>query len=170
MNFLHNENIIEIIFIVLIIIGSITIFYAFITLISLFKQIRIHLKNKSIIEYNKLTKPNILATDEQVEVTKEILSLINTLIEIECNVTMKTFITLNQKYEYTRLSDDINIISTNVYEGLDKKLIFDNPNIFLTNDYIMKYISQQTSIILLANVIQFNADHTNNTIPSSETP
>lgn len=161
MDFLINN--LNIILLVIGILFLFIVFYSFIEIISLIKGIKKYLNNKNVIDYNNLTKPNVLSIDEQVEVSKDVLALINRLIEIECNITMKSFVSLNKKYEYTRLSEDIKIISTEVYNGLNKKIVFDNPNILLTNDYIMKYISQQTSIILLSAVMDFNANYLNNT-------
>lgn len=163
MPFLHNQMIMEIIIFSLICVGAITIMYGFITIIALLRQIRIRLKAKTEIEIANLTKPidRTLPTNTQIEITKDVMDLINQLIQIESDAKLKIYAPLNRKYEYTTLAEDIESISESVYEGLRKEMIFDNPNVFISNEYIMKYISQQTSIIFMGLVLQYNNNYRN---------
>lgn len=170
MTFLHNQNILEIILFSLACLGVITIMYGFITVITLFRQIRIRLRAKTEIEIRKMNQPpdRTVSIDIQLEVTKDLLSFINHIIEVESTNKLKTYIPLNTKYEYTYLKEDIEDISSLVYGGLNKDIVFDNPNIFLTNEYIMKYISQQTTIIFMGLVIQYNDNLRKNVAPITE--
>ena len=163
MPFLHNQMIMEIIIFSLVCVGAITIMYGFITIIALMRQIRIRLKAKTEIEIANLTKPidSTLPTNTQIEITKDVMDLINQLIQIESDAKLKIYAPLNRKYEYTTLAEDIESISESVYEGLRKEMIFDNPNVFISNEYIMKYISQQTSIIFMGLVLQYNNNYRN---------
>lgn len=163
MPFLHNQMIMEIIIFSLVCVGAITIMYGFITIIALLRQIRIRLKAKTEIEIANLTKPidRTLPTNTQIEITKDVMDLINQLIQIESDAKLKIYAPLNRKYEYTTLAEDIESISESVYEGLRKEMIFDNPNVFISNEYIMKYISQQTSIIFMGLVLQYNNNYRN---------
>ena len=163
MPFLHNQMIMEIIIFSLVCVGAITIMYGFITIIALMRQIRIRLKAKTEIEIANLTKPidRTLPTNTQIEITKDVMDLINQLIQIESDAKLKIYAPLNRKYEYTTLAEDIEGISESVYEGLRKEMIFDNPNVFISNEYIMKYISQQTSIIFMGLVLQYNNNYRN---------
>ncbi len=163
MPFLHNQMIMEIIIFSLVCVGAITIMYGFITIITLMRQIRIRLKAKTEIEIMNLTKPidRTLPTNTQIEITKDVMDLINQLIQIESDAKLKIYAPLNRKYEYTTLAEDIESISESVYEGLRKEMIFDNPNVFISNEYIMKYISQQTSIIFMGLVLQYNNNYRN---------
>ena len=157
MEFLHDSKFIDIIILILSSLGVITIMFGFIVIMTLLNQIRIRLKQKTLVEYNQLLQPkNLLTTDKQIEVTNNMLIFISKLIEIECNNTMKTNIVLNQKYEFTNATDDIKTISTAVYEGLNPENVFSNPNILLKDDYLMKYISQQTTIELLGQALRLN--------------
>lgn len=162
MSFFQNQNILNIIELVENIILFLLISYLLLTFGKLFKACRLYLKNKSIYQYNELnykfTKQ--LSINQKIEVTNSILSMINNLIEIECQNTLKTFITLKQKYEYSKLSDDIPLISSNVYKALDKS-IFEDPNILLTGDYLMKYITQQATVVLLGASMKFNEEYQN---------
>jgi len=163
MPFLHNQMIMEIIIFSLVCVGAITIMYGFITIITLMRQIRIRLKAKTEIEIANLTKPidRTLPTNTQIEITKDVMDLINQLIQIESDAKLKIYAPLNRKYEYTTLAEDIESISKSVYEGLRKEMIFDNPNVFISNEYIMKYISQQASIIFMGLVLQYNNNYRN---------
>lgn len=163
MPFLHNQMIMEIIIFSLVCVGAITIMYGFITIIALLRQIRIRLKAKTEIEIANLTKPidRTLPTNTQIEITKDVMDLINQLIQIESDAKLKIYAPLNRKYEYTTLAEDIESISESVYEGLRKEMLFDNPNVFISNEYIMKYISQQTSIIFMGLVLQYNNNYRN---------
>lgn len=157
MEFLHDSKFIDIIILILSSLGVITIMFGFIVVMTLLNQIRIRLKQKTLVEYNQLLQPkNLLTTDKQLEVTNNMLIFISKLIEIECNNTLKTNIVLNQKYEFTNATDDIKTISTAVYEGLNPENVFSNPNILLKDDYLMKYISQQTTIELLGQALRLN--------------
>lgn len=161
MNFLHNQQIMEIIIFSLVCLGAITIMYGFITLITLMRQVRIRLKTKTQIELTKLVEPKdiSLPTNEQIELTRDFMNLINELIKIESDSKLKTYAPLNKKYEYTMLADDIEEISGSVYDGLKKDLAFNNPNVFVSDDYLMKYIAQQSSIIFMGLVIQYNSKY-----------
>ena len=157
MEFLHDSKFIDMIIFILSSLGVITIMFGFIVVMTLLNQIRIRLKQKTLVEYNQLLQPkNLLTTDKQLEVTNNMLIFISKLIEIECNNTLKTNIVLNQKYEFTNATDDIKTISTAVYEGLNPENVFSNPNILLKDDYLMKYISQQTTIELLGQALRLN--------------
>ena len=157
MEFLHDSKFIDMIIFILSSLGVITIMFGFIVVMTLLNQIRIRLKQKTLVEYNQLLQPkNLLTTDKQIEVTNNMLIFISKLIEIECNNTLKTNIVLNQKYEFTNATDDIKTISTAVYEGLNPENVFSNPNILLKDDYLMKYISQQTTIELLGQALRLN--------------
>jgi hypothetical protein len=57
------------------------------------------------------------------------------------------------------LADDIEEVSESVYDGLKKDLAFNNPNVFVSDEYLMKYISQQSSIIFMGLVIQYNSKY-----------
>ena len=153
MNFLHNQEIMEIIIFSLVCLGAITIMYGFITLITLMRQVRIRLKTKTQIELAKLVEP------KDIELTRDFMNLINELIKIESDSKLKTYAPLNKKYEYTMLADDIEEISESVYDGLKKDLAFNNPNVFVSDEYLMKYIAQQSSIIFMGLVIQYNSNY-----------
>jgi len=157
MEFLHDSKFIDIIILILSSLGVITIMFGFIVVMTLLNQIRIRLKQKTLVEYNQLLQPkNLLTTDKQIEVTNNMLIFISKLIEIECNNTMKTNIVLNQKYEFTNATEDIKNISTTVYEGLNPDNVFGNPNILLKDEYLMKYISQQATIELIGQALRLN--------------
>jgi hypothetical protein len=157
MNFLHDTKFIDIMILILSTLGVVTIMFGFVVIMTLLNQMRIRLKQKTLVEYNQLLQPkNLLTTDKQIEVTNNMLIFISKLIEIECNNTMKTNIVLNQKYEFTNATDDIKHISTAVYQGLNPDNVFGNPNILLKDEYIMKYISQQTTIELIGQALRLN--------------
>lgn len=169
MTILNNGKIMEIIILVLSGLGLITLIYGFIVIMTLLNQIRVRLKQKTLVEYNQLLQPkNLLTTDKQIEVTTDLLLFISKLIEIECNNKLKANITLNQKYEFTKATDDITEISKAVYEGLNPDTVFGNPNILLKDDYIMKYISQQATVVLLGHALDIN-EAKRNEAPTVET-
>ena len=63
---------------------------------------------------------------------------------------------LNEKYQTINADNDIRSIADAVFDSLKKENIFNNDDIFLNDEYIMKYIAQQSSIVFLALVKNYN--------------
>lgn len=111
------------------------------------------IKSQQDLNQNKkiITKPK-----EQFELTNDILDLIDKLIQIEASNKLKQSAMLNEKYQTINADNDIRSIADSVFDSLKKENIFDNDDIFLNNEYIMKYIAQQSSIVFLALVKNYN--------------
>lgn len=111
------------------------------------------IKSQQDLNQNKkiITKPK-----EQFELTNDILDLIDKLIQIEASNKLKQSAMLNEKYQTINADNDIRSIADSVFDSLKKENIFNNDDIFLNNEYIMKYIAQQSSIVFLALVKNYN--------------
>lgn len=111
------------------------------------------IKSQQDLNQNKkiITKPK-----EQFELTNDILDLIDKLIQIEASNKLKQSAMLNEKYRTINADNDIRSIADSVFDSLKKENIFNNDDIFLNNEYIMKYIAQQSSIVFLALVKNYN--------------
>lgn len=111
------------------------------------------IKSQQDLNQNKkiITKPK-----EQFELTNDILDLIDKLIQIEASNKLKQSAMLNEKYQTINADNDIRSIADAVFDSLKKENIFNNDDIFLNNEYIMKYIAQQSSIVFLALVKNYN--------------
>lgn len=111
------------------------------------------IKSQQDLNQNKkiITKPK-----EQFELTNDILELIDKLIQIEASDKLKQSAMLNEKYQTINADNDIRSIADAVFDSLKKENIFNNDDIFLNDEYIMKYIAQQSSIVFLALVKNYN--------------
>lgn len=111
------------------------------------------IKSQQDLNQNKkiITKPK-----EQFELTNDILELIDKLIQIEASNKLKQSAMLNEKYQTINADNDIRSIADAVFDSLKKENIFNNDDIFLNDEYIMKYIAQQSSIVFLALVKNYN--------------
>mgnify|MGYP006894421442 FL=1 len=111
------------------------------------------IKSQQDLNQNKkiITKPK-----EQFELTNDILDLIDKLIQIEASNKLKQSAMLNEKYQTINADNDIRSIADSVFDSLKKENIFNNDDIFLNNESIMKYIAQQSSIVFLALVKNYN--------------
>lgn len=111
------------------------------------------IKSQQDLNQNKkiITKPK-----EQFELTNDILDLIDKLIQIEASNKLKQSAMLNEKYQTINADNDIRSIADAVFDSLKKENIFNNDDIFLNDEYIMKYIAQQSSIVFLALVKNYN--------------
>lgn len=133
-----------------------------ISIIMLINQFRRYIKDS--IEIKKLyyisllqVKPEETPTDEKIEITEDIMKLIDKMITDEVTNKLRNHAALQTKYEYLNAADDINEISQNVFNGLKKENLFENPDVFVTDEYIMKYIAQQTSLLFLSSVKEYNS-------------
>lgn len=157
-SFIKNEQVFEIAVFALICFTILAFFYGFFTFVLFIRSVGRYLEDKSYINMYEMAKPEKPDPIKQIEATNNLLRLINSMIDNQCTSVLKNTVVLHEKYEYPNIKDDVIAISTEVYKGLDKDKVFNNPDIFLTNEYVMSYINQQTSLTLLNAVIQYNTD------------
>jgi hypothetical protein len=89
------------------------------------------------------------------EATAYILKIIDIVIELEIAQVIRTYKTLNTKYEINRLSDDIKKISKTVYKSV-KSEIYSNNDCVLTEDYLISYITNMTTMEFIKQVRDMN--------------
>lgn len=155
-SFIKNEQVFEIAVFALICFSILAFFYGFFTFILFIRSVGRYLEDKSYINMYEVAKPEKPDPIQQIEATNNLLKLINSMIDNQCTATLKNTVMLQEKYEYPRIKEDVITISNAVYNGLDKDKVFNNPDIFLTNEYVMSYINQQTSLTLLNAAITYN--------------
>ena len=130
--------------IVFIIFGMAAVIY----IIKLLGNIRSYIVNKSNSFYlnNQKIKSNGSATlsmPERVELTNSVLDLVTFMINNEITSVFKQYITLNDLYNMTNMDKDIEYVASNVANGLQQE-VFTDPNLILTKEYLMRYISKKT--------------------------
>lgn len=119
-------------------------------------------ERKEKIKNMKMTNARIensngvtLSMPDRIDLTNSILDLITFMITNEIMSYMKTFMALNIKYEVSNLDDDIKKISQTVFHGINPSL-FADPNLILTPEYLMSYITKKTTNVFLETTIQYN--------------
>ena len=101
-----------------------------------------------------LTRANVLKVESKTIAT--LLDAIDELIIVEISTIFKTYIGLGQKYEYIKMEEDIVEVSNQVFNALRKEYIFNNDHTILTDEYIMRYIQNQTMTVFIKTVQEFN--------------
>lgn len=98
----------------------------------------------------KLSDKNKMINRLEVRVhsTTAVLNLLDTIISNEVASVLKTYARLNEPYKTLNTADDIESISSKVFESI-KKEIFDDNDTVLTDEYLMKYINEQTTLAFL---------------------
>lgn len=94
-------------------------------------------------------------TLDMVGISERIKSLIDNMIEVEVYSTLRQYISLNSKYDILNLDKDIQVISTKVFNGLNKKIL--NTELVFSKEYIMSYIIGQSFNLALRVVTDLNA-------------
>ena len=157
-NTINNSKILSIICAVITIFICIRVI---IYIINLFGNIRSFIVNKSRSIYLSNQKnTNIdnasMSMPDRIEFTNSILDLISFMVNNEIMSYMKTYISLNNTYDISNLDNDVRKISTLVFDGINKSL-FKDPNLILTENYLMEYITKKTISTLLDVVQNHNA-------------
>ena len=113
------------------------------------------------IEFNRMKeelKPVAKELDylDKIEATVRLINLINVLTDNEINNKFTSLSKINSKYELMKLDDDAALIATNIFNAINSEENFINGNIMVSNEYIMKYITDEAIIKLLDKASQFN--------------
>ena len=98
----------------------------------------------------KLSDKNKMINRLEVRVhsTTAVLNLLDTIISNEVASVLKTYARLNEPYKTLNTADDIESISNKVFESIKKEIFADNDTV-LTDEYLMKYINEQTTLAFL---------------------
>lgn len=78
----------------------------------------------------------------------EFLNIVKAVITIHLQDRMKQYNTLNGKYDFKKLDEDMSYISNKVYESIQKKYI-DTDAILFNSEYVMHYIVSETLMQIL---------------------
>ena len=133
----------------------------FIYIVRLLGNIRGYIINKSnsyLIENQAKSPSNATLTmPDRVDLTNSVLDMIAFMVNNEIYHLFRTYIALSNPYDVTNLDTDSAKISTNVFDGI-KKDLFNNPNLILTSEYLMEYVTKKTITTLLETAQAHNAN------------
>ena len=93
---------------------------------------------------------------DKLEATVGLLNFINVLIENEIDNKIISLSKLNSKYEMIKLDEDAKAIATNIFQSINNEQTFVDNNLIMNNEYIMKYITEQSIVKLLDKASQYN--------------
>ena len=115
---------------------------------NILRAIAIHLDTRTesikLIDKNRM----INRLEARVASTNAVLSLINTVINNEVVSVLKTYARLGEPYKTMNTADDIEKISTKVFNSIKKEIFSDNDTV-LTDEYLMTYINERTTLEFL---------------------
>jgi len=119
------------------------------------------LKNRRKIEkyskkmrvMDKMVPPQTISSVD-ITNTEKIKALIDDAINSELNAKLNRALATGEKYDLKNIDIDIKEMSSNIINGLNPAIF--KTNLVFTNEYIMKYIVSQTTIILIRFVTEYN--------------
>lgn len=144
------ENFKQVIFVLV----CILMLYAFMYLGIMIKNIALYFMRKS--ELIKKENSNVFTT-RHIDYTNRIIEVINSIIVNEVVDFLKSLAVLKQKYNFINLDKDIGNISTVVYQAFKASAYTSEYNI-LNEEYIMKYITNRVTLVLIEQATMINND------------
>lgn len=144
------ENFKQVIFVL----ACILMLYAFMYLGIMIKNIALYFMRKS--ELIKKENSNVFTT-RHIDYTNRIIDVINSIIVNEVVDFLKSLAVLKQKYNFINLDKDISNISTVVYQAFKASAYTSEYNI-LNEEYIMKYITNRVTLVLIEQATMINND------------
>lgn len=101
-----------------------------------------------------LTKSSLTLLD-RIDSSTGIINLSNILIDNEVSKTIQGNISLNSKYDVTRLDKDVKIIATSVFEAI-KPEIFQSDDLIITDSFLMQHITDEVMLKLIIAAQELN--------------
>lgn len=94
-------------------------------------------------------------TMNRTDFTKQLITLILEIISLEVANLIQSYVTIKKDYDFLKFDSDIDIISKTVFESIRPEIYAIDDSI-LTEEYLMKYIVQNTKVILLDSIGKMN--------------
>ena len=91
----------------------------------------------------------------RLDVTNEMYNFISFLIANEIVRIFESYASLNLPYVVNKFDEDLEKICATVFEML-KQEIFEDPDLLITKEALMKFIAKRTTIMLLQTMISHN--------------
>lgn len=138
----------DIFILVMKILGIVMGFFILCQIYNLLKSIAIYVATKT--ESVKLYDRNnmIIRLEARVNSTNAVLNLIDTMVKNEVVSSLKTYARLGESYKTLKTVDDIEAISQKIFNAI-KKEIFNENDTVLTDEYLMTYINEQTTLVFM---------------------
>lgn len=124
-------------------------------LISNHNELLIKKTEQITLENNSLQQIRKLSFQQRIDITNNTMNLINFLIQSETSYILQTYAMLNSKYNVIEMDEDIKKITEHVYNGIEPD-VFTDENILLKDTYIMEYILNQSKLVFMATMQQYN--------------
>lgn len=131
-------------------------------IVKLFGDIRSYIVNKSNSYYlanqkNTRKDNSTLPMPDRIELTNDVLDLISFMINNEIVTEMKTYISLSNPYVISNIDKDAATIAERVFKGINENL-FTDPDLVLTKEYLISFITKKTLTTLLDVTQQHNSN------------
>ena len=151
-----DSTVINIIIMGLILIGILVIYFVLGALTSFLNAHANYMEKKeeNVIFDSALTRANTLKVES--ETLSILLLAIDNLISVEIANIIKTYLSLGEQYPLIKMDDDIKVVAQQVFDGLRKEYLFSNDHTIITDDYIMRYIQNQTIIMFIRTIQEMN--------------
>ena len=130
-----------------------------VSIINLIQQVikTLESKEKKYVAEAKLTIYNSSAPlKDKMDNTERMLDLIDMLINQHIVILFRNLASLRTEgYKINNLDKDVTAIADDVFKCLNAKELI-NAELIVNTNFILQYITQQTTMLILANARQFN--------------
>ena len=106
------------------------------------------------LEAERLKNPKYSPKD-QIQISNQLIDIINFLIQAESRYVIQMYAALHTKYEPMNFDKDLKIVMKNVFKGLKKEFLLDE-NILFDKEWVMEYITKESTYYLLTFIQQYN--------------
>ena len=142
---------------IMLVLGTLVILGLFVHISEYFEE---KARNLEIINNRESKYTSKLTISERLDATMDLLTLCATMIDSEVFKTIQGCVILNSKYDLKRVDKDIELISTSVFNALNKESFLDG-DLLLTPEHYLQYINNETFLRLINAVQQFNSSQNN---------
>lgn len=105
-----------------------------------------------------LDKKEHISFTDKIDITISLLNIINVLIDSEIGRSIETVSMLGKDYELLKYDNDVKRISESVFNAFIKDETFLSNRLVITDEYIMKYISEEVMTRLLRTAQAYNLE------------
>ena len=156
---INNSKFLTVVMMILTVILFISLIVYIIRLLSNIRAYIVNKSNSFYLSNQKKTNTDTASLNmtDRIDATNAVLDLISFMVTNEIASHFKSYISLKVAYDLSKLDVDASTISTTVFNGINKDL-FKDPNLLLTEKYLMEFITKKTITVM----IEASQNHNNN--------
>ena len=96
-----------------------------------------------------------LTLEARLNISNELLKMIDDMIMTEFGGVLHRFAVMSEIYPVLSFDDDVKNVATNVFNSF-KPNTFSSPELCITEDFLLKYITERSKTLALSSVFEYN--------------